>query len=153
MKRFTLSILVVLVVGLLPCAAFADGVGALLGGIAGGLIGHGTGGRHSRDANTLVGAVGGAAVGYLIEKEIDSAIERKAQRGVAQRQAQQGYGDDAGQGGPYTSSGRVPYEYAAPGGAYTREAYHSRSADRWADEPSGQSRSSRFYHEDCDCDY
>lgn len=44
------------------------GLGAIIGGVAGGIIGHQFGGGHGNTASTIVGALGGAAVGNEIEK-------------------------------------------------------------------------------------
>jgi len=46
----------------------ASGGGALLGGIAGGVLGHQIGSGRGNTAATIVGAVGGAAVGNEVEK-------------------------------------------------------------------------------------
>ncbi|MGH6640113.1 MAG: glycine zipper 2TM domain-containing protein [Polaromonas sp.] len=44
------------------------GVGAVLGGVAGAVVGHQIGGGRGRDAATVIGAVGGAVAGHAIEK-------------------------------------------------------------------------------------
>jgi uncharacterized protein YcfJ len=43
--------------------------GTLLGGAAGGVLGHQIGGGHGKDAATAVGAVGGAYVGNQVAKK------------------------------------------------------------------------------------
>lgn len=45
-----------------------SGAGAIIGGVAGALIGHQIGGGFGRDAATAVGAIGGAVAGNSIEK-------------------------------------------------------------------------------------
>lgn len=45
-----------------------SGAGAIIGGVAGAVIGHQIGGGFGRDAATVVGAVGGAVVGNSVEK-------------------------------------------------------------------------------------
>jgi outer membrane lipoprotein SlyB len=44
------------------------GLGAIIGGIAGGVLGHQFGGGSGNTAATIIGAIGGAAVGNQIEK-------------------------------------------------------------------------------------
>ena len=44
------------------------GAGAVIGGIAGGVIGHQVGSGRGNDAATVAGAIGGAIVGHEIEK-------------------------------------------------------------------------------------
>lgn len=44
------------------------GLGAILGGIAGGIIGHQFGGGSGQTAATIAGAIGGAAVGHEMQK-------------------------------------------------------------------------------------
>ena len=44
------------------------GLGAIIGGVAGGIIGHQFGGGSGNTAATIVGALGGAAVGNEVEK-------------------------------------------------------------------------------------
>jgi uncharacterized protein YcfJ len=46
-----------------------SGAGAVLGGVAGAVIGHQVGGGSGRTAATVVGAAGGALVGHELEKE------------------------------------------------------------------------------------
>ncbi|MGH8858131.1 MAG: glycine zipper 2TM domain-containing protein, partial [Polaromonas sp.] len=41
---------------------------AVLGGVAGAVVGHQIGGGRGRDAATVIGAVGGAVAGHAIEK-------------------------------------------------------------------------------------
>jgi outer membrane lipoprotein SlyB len=50
--------------------AGGDGIGAgtVIGGIAGGVLGHQVGSGRGNDAATVVGAIGGAVVGHEIEK-------------------------------------------------------------------------------------
>lgn len=48
--------------------AQGTGVGAVLGGVAGAVIGHQIGGGGGRDVATVIGAVGGAVAGNAIEK-------------------------------------------------------------------------------------
>ena len=50
------------------------GVGAVLGGVAGAVVGHQIGGGRGRDAATVVGAVGGAVAGNAIEKNRNSNV-------------------------------------------------------------------------------
>jgi outer membrane lipoprotein SlyB len=44
------------------------GLGTILGGIAGGIIGHQFGGGHGNTAETIAGAIGGGVVGNQIER-------------------------------------------------------------------------------------
>jgi outer membrane lipoprotein SlyB len=44
------------------------GLGAIIGGVAGGIIGHQFGGGSGNTAATIVGALGGAAVGNEVER-------------------------------------------------------------------------------------
>ena len=46
----------------------ASGAGAIIGGVAGAVLGHQIGGGFGRDAATAVGAIGGAVAGNSIEK-------------------------------------------------------------------------------------
>lgn len=46
----------------------ASGAGAIIGGVAGAVLGHQIGGGFGRDAATAVGAIGGAVAGNAIEK-------------------------------------------------------------------------------------
>lgn len=48
--------------------AKASGAGAVLGGVAGAVLGHQIGGGTGRDIATVAGAVGGAVVGNNVEK-------------------------------------------------------------------------------------
>jgi outer membrane lipoprotein SlyB len=51
-----------------------SGVGAVLGGVAGAVVGHQIGGGRGRDAATVVGAVGGAVAGNAIEKSRNTTV-------------------------------------------------------------------------------
>lgn len=46
----------------------ASGAGAVIGGVAGGVLGHQIGSGRGNDAATVLGAVGGAYAGHQIEK-------------------------------------------------------------------------------------
>lgn len=52
------------------------GVGAVLGGVAGAVIGHQIGGGGGRDVATVIGAVGGAVAGNAIEKNRNSNVQQ-----------------------------------------------------------------------------
>jgi outer membrane lipoprotein SlyB len=47
------------------------GLGAIIGGVAGGIIGHQFGGGSGNTAATIVGALGGAAVGNEVQRAND----------------------------------------------------------------------------------
>ena len=51
----------------------SSGAGAIIGGVAGAVIGHQIGGGFGRDAATAVGAIGGAVAGNSIEKSRSTA--------------------------------------------------------------------------------
>ena len=51
-----------------PAAREETGVGAILGGLAGGVIGHQVGNGRGKDVATIVGALGGAYAGHEIER-------------------------------------------------------------------------------------
>jgi len=57
-----------------PPPAQASGLGALLGGVAGAVVGHQFGGGSGRDAATVVGAFGGAIAGNSIEKNRNPTV-------------------------------------------------------------------------------
>ena len=46
-----------------------SGVGAVAGGVVGGLLGHQVGGGNGKKAMTVIGAVGGGVAGHEIEKQ------------------------------------------------------------------------------------
>jgi len=52
-----------------------SGVGAVLGGVAGAVIGHQIGGGGGRDVATVIGAVGGAVAGNAIEKNRNNNVQ------------------------------------------------------------------------------
>lgn len=45
------------------------GVGTVIGGVAGGILGHQVGGGTGKDVATVAGAVGGAVIGHQLEKQ------------------------------------------------------------------------------------
>ena len=47
------------------------GLGTILGGIAGGVLGHQIGGGHGNTAATIAGAIGGGAIGNQVERAND----------------------------------------------------------------------------------
>lgn len=53
----------------------ATGLGAVGGGVVGGLLGNQVGKGHGRDAMTVIGAVGGAYAGHQIEKSARSTTQ------------------------------------------------------------------------------
>ncbi|APW37042.1 hypothetical protein RD110_07385 [Rhodoferax koreense] len=57
-----------------------SGAGAIIGGVAGAIIGHQIGGGFGRDAATAVGAVGGAVAGNSIEKNSAAPNVREVYR-------------------------------------------------------------------------
>lgn len=75
-KTFRIALICASLALALPPAANAGGSGLLLGGIAGGLLGHSTGSRSHRDAATVIGAVGGAVVGHMLEESMSEPSPR-----------------------------------------------------------------------------
>lgn len=60
--------------------ARSSGVGAILGGVAGAVVGHQIGGGTGKDVATVAGAVGGAVVGNSIEKNRNTGAVRETYR-------------------------------------------------------------------------
>ena len=54
--------------------AQGSGLGAILGGVAGAVVGHQFGGGRGRDVATVAGALGGAVAGNAIEKNRDPGV-------------------------------------------------------------------------------
>jgi outer membrane lipoprotein SlyB len=60
--------------------ARSSGVGAILGGVAGAVVGHQIGGGTGKDVATVAGAVGGAVVGNSIERNRNAGAVRETYR-------------------------------------------------------------------------
>ena len=56
--------------------AQGSGLGAILGGVAGAVVGHQFGGGRGRDVATVAGALGGAVAGNAIEKNRDPGVSQ-----------------------------------------------------------------------------
>lgn len=56
-------------------AGQTTGAGAVIGGVAGAVVGHQFGGGGGRDVATIIGAVGGAVAGNAIEKNRNSNVQ------------------------------------------------------------------------------
>ena len=63
-----------------------DGVGTIVGAVAGGVLGHQVGGGHGKDIATVVGAVGGAYTGNQLNKSQGMYLEIQTNTGIFKTQ-------------------------------------------------------------------
>lgn len=77
-KAKLLSIMFFVLIVTISFPVSAGEVGALFGGVVGGVIGHNVGPHSMRDINTLWGALGGAMVGHMLEEGAAQARDSEA---------------------------------------------------------------------------